>query len=101
MSFMRWLGWLALLVCFGCGAQSVRVVSAPGEEIAVPGEVAAYSTDATPGGVVGGEGSERLAAEVAAEVAKRGAVASPDGALAATASWILREVNLGHQLNQS
>jgi uncharacterized protein YkwD len=101
MSFQRWLGWSALFVCFGCGAQTVRVVSAPGEEIAVPGEVPAYSTDATPGGVVGGEGSERLAAEVAAEVAKRGALASPDGALAATASWILREVNLGHQLNQS
>ena len=100
MSLQRWLGGLALF-CFGCAAQPVRVASAPGEAIAVPGEVASYSTDATPGGVVGGEGSERLAADVAAEVAKRGAQASPDGALAATASWILREVNQGHQLNQS
>ena len=60
-----------------------------------------YSTDASPDGVLGGAGSERLAADVAAAVAERGTAASPDGALAATASWILREVNAGHQLNQS
>lgn len=93
--------WLGIACGAGCAAPQGRVVRAPGEHIAVPDEVEQYSTDATPDGVLGGEGRERLAADVAAAVAARGAQASPDGALAATASWILREVNLGHPLNQS
>ncbi|MET0789958.1 MAG: CAP domain-containing protein [Polyangiaceae bacterium] len=101
MAQRSWLGSLIALICFGCAASSLQVANAPREQIAVPDEVAMYSTDATPDGVVGGEGSERLAADVAAAVAQRGAQASPDGALAATASWILREVNQGHQLSQS
>ncbi len=101
MALTRWLVWLGVVCSAGCAAQQLRAVRAPGERIAVPDEVAMYSTDATPDGVVGGAGRERLAADVAAAIAERGTQASPDGALAATASWLLREVNLGHPLNQS
>ncbi len=101
MSLLRWFVLLVMVWGGGCAVVPGSMVRAPGEHIAVPGEVALYSTDAAPGGVVGGDGKEHLAAEVAAAVAERGTQASPDGTLAATASWILREVNEGRQLSQS
>jgi uncharacterized protein YkwD len=67
----------------------------------VPDDVALYSTDAAPDGVVGGERSESLAREIAAELKKRGIPAVPDGALGATASWFLREANEGRVPNAS
>jgi uncharacterized protein YkwD len=101
MSLQSWLVCSLIALSASCAAQPVRIASAPGEHIEVPAEVATYSTDATPGGVVGGSDSERLAQDVAVAIAQRGDSAAPDGALAATASWILREVNDGHQLSQS
>ena len=85
----------------GCAVPVMQVARAPGEHIDVPDEVGTYSTDAAPDGVVGGETAANLAADVEAEVAKRGSAAVPDGALAATASWVLREVNDGHSLTQA
>jgi uncharacterized protein YkwD len=50
-----------------------------------------YRTQAGPGGVVGGKLADRLAAAVAQALRERGAAAEPDGALAATATWFMRE----------
>jgi len=82
-----------VLLCFCCSCVSIPVARGPAEHIDVPEDVALYSTDARPDGVVGGARSEGLAREIAAELQKRGTPAEPDGALAATASWFLREAN--------
>jgi len=82
---------ILLVVCGSCAGLPVAL--APAERIEVPDTVASYTTDATPGGIVGGERAETLARDVAAELTKRGTNAVPDGALAATASWMLRELN--------
>jgi uncharacterized protein YkwD len=60
-----------------------------------------YSTDAAVGGVVGGPAAQELEAELAAELARRGNSAVADGALGATASWILSELAQGRPLDQS
>ncbi|HEX7450812.1 MAG TPA: hypothetical protein VF294_00925, partial [Polyangiaceae bacterium] len=65
----------------------------------MPDAVGFYSTDATPGGVVGGNGGDSLAANIAAELSKRGATASPDGRLAAAATWVLHEMNSGRTID--
>jgi len=54
-----------------------------------------YSTDARSEDAVAGNGAGELEAEVRADLAKRGDQAIADGALTATASWVLREVNQG------
>lgn len=82
----------ALLFSAGCAVQNAPA-RFPVESISVPEEGTSYSTDARPDGAVGGQGVERLQAELAAALAKRGDRAEPDGALSATASWALREVH--------
>jgi uncharacterized protein YkwD len=82
-----------VLVCLCCSCASLPVARWPAEHIDVPDDVTLYSTDATADGVIGGERSNSLAREIAAELKKRGASAVADGALAATASWLLREAN--------
>ncbi len=101
MSALRGLALFVIALLAGCGAPLLPVARAPAEHIDVPDEVALYSTDATPDGVTGGEGSQRLSADLAEAIAKRGTVAVPDGALGATASWILREVNEGRSFGQA
>jgi uncharacterized protein YkwD len=104
VSFLRWAGALVALASASCGGSNAietKFARAPGEHIDVPDEAGVYSTDAGSEGVVGGQGSESLAADVAAELRKRGAAAGPDGGLAATATWLLREVNEGHPLADS
>ncbi|HEY0464787.1 MAG TPA: CAP domain-containing protein [Polyangiaceae bacterium] len=62
---------------------------------------AVYSTDAMPGGVIGGAAAQGLERELLVELASRGSAAVADGALAATASWILGELTVGRPLDQS
>ncbi|HET7539350.1 MAG TPA: CAP domain-containing protein, partial [Polyangiaceae bacterium] len=60
-----------------------------------------YSTDAVAGGVVGGAPAQELEGELLAELALRGNSAAADGALAATAGWILEQLASGRPLDQS
>jgi len=92
MSLLR-RSFLGILLSACCSCIALPVAHAPAERIDVPETVASYTTDATPGGVVGGARAESLARDVATELTKRGADALPDGALAAAASWMLRELN--------
>lgn len=66
----------------------------PAESIAVPEKVAAYATQTRPDSMPG-SGREKLAADIADALAKRGEKAQLDGALSDTASWGLREVHEG------
>jgi uncharacterized protein YkwD len=88
----------ALLFSAGCAMQS-GPARFPVESISVPEEGKSYSTDARPDGAVGGDGIERVQAQLAAALAKRGDHAQPDGALSATASWALREVHQGRSVD--
>lgn len=96
---VRWLGF-AFLFCVGCEAANLPGARAPGEHIEVPENSALYATDARPDGVVGGADAQSLAADIAARLSQRGASAQADGALAASASWILRELNAGRSVGQ-
>ena len=103
---LRWVALLAVIPLLGCGPLSSPSSPSPGtprgvEAISVPSSASRYQTDAAPTGVVGGPGGQELAAEIAAELTHRGNVATADGALAATASWILRELNEGRPLEQT
>ncbi len=99
MLLRRCFSLVPMLLCLSCAASPARVVGVPGEPIAVPETVDVYSTDATPNGVVGGRGGDTLAANISVELGKRGAPASPDGQLAAAASWMLREMNNGRSID--
>jgi uncharacterized protein YkwD len=66
-----------------------------GEPIDVPEEALVYSSDAKADDEIGGTGAPELEAEVKAALAERGDQAVADGALMATASWVLNEVNQG------
>ena len=99
MLLQRWYGVWGILLCVSCAASSAHVARIPAEHIDVPDAVELYSTDATPGGVVGGSGADSLATSISAELSKRGATASPDGQLAAAASWVLREMNSGRTID--
>ena len=93
----RILWGLGLALLAGCAAQAPgRFVA---ETIPVPDEVSRYTTEPQPDGAVGGHGVERLQADVASALAKRGDRAEADGALSAAASWALSEVNKGHALD--
>ncbi|MEO8901824.1 MAG: hypothetical protein ABI488_08270 [Polyangiaceae bacterium] len=103
MSPQRWSGVVALFMCVGCAAARSSgpfVARGPAEHIVVPDAVATYSTAAAPDGVVGGQGGAQLAADIAAELAKRGAPALADGRLAAAATWVLRDLNEGRGIDQ-
>jgi uncharacterized protein YkwD len=97
--FLRGLVVLGVLLGVGCASQSALPSRFPAESIPVPDDVAQYSTAAQPEGAVGGGGVEQLQADVASALAKRGEHAQADGALSATASWALSEVNKGHSVD--
>jgi uncharacterized protein YkwD len=99
MLLRRWSGVWGILLCVSCAASGARVARVPAEHVDVPDAVELYSTDATPGGVVGGNGGDQLAANISDELSKRGTTASPDGQLAAAASWVLREMNSGRTID--
>jgi len=87
-----WVGLLAGLLAVAC-ATTTKTASFPQESIEVPDDLASYATAARPDGVVGGPGVERVHAELAAALAKRGEHAEADGSLGATAAWVLREAH--------
>jgi uncharacterized protein YkwD len=64
------------------------------ESIEVPEESLVYSTDARADEASGGNGSD-LEADVKADLVRRGDQPVVDGALNATASWLLNEMNQG------
>ena len=100
MLLQRWYWALALIGCVSCAASTARLsTGVPGEHIDVPDTVDVYTTDATAGGVVGGEGGDKLAADISAELTQRGFSSSADGQLAAAASWMLREMNNGRSID--
>jgi hypothetical protein len=101
MSFRVLLGCLGLglELLAGCAPQGAVPGRFVAERIPVADEVSQYTTDARPDGAVGGNGVEQLQADVASALAKRGDSAEADGALSATASWALSEVNQGHPVD--
>lgn len=88
---------VALLFVAGC-FRAATGGGYPAEKISVPQAAEQYNTAPQPDGAVGGKGVEQLRAEVAAALAERGEKAEADGALAATASFALNELNQGRPL---
>ena len=105
MLLQRCLCLSAAVLCLNCAAPApVTPSAAPRHAPAVPSasvRAPVYSTEASAGGVVGGAAARELELELAAELANRGNSAVADGALAATAGWILGELMLGRPLDQS
>jgi hypothetical protein len=92
---MRGLWSVVLLLLLGCSALAVAPGRFPVEAIDVPDKVGMYTTEPQPHGARGGRGIEQLKADIAAALAERGERAELDGALAATASWGLKQVHEG------
>jgi len=105
MGVRRWLSIPAIGLCVSCALPSPppsppRIATNQAAPLAeAPGP--RYSTDASPGGVVGGVPAQALEAEVRAELARRGNSAVADGKLAATAGWILHELSSERPPDQS
>ena len=98
--YLRGFGLVLFALVFGGGCGGSALPGRfPAESIPVPDGVDHYATTVQPDGAIGGQGVEKLASEIAAALAKRGERAEADGALAATASFALREVNEGHTLD--
>ncbi len=88
--FVGWVVALGLAVGCAQSAGSARFVS---ENISLPDESSQYASEARPDGAWGGPGVQRLQADVEEALRARGVRAQADGALSATASWVLREVH--------
>jgi len=110
MLLRRWFWVPATLLCLNCTVPSTTTKSALPRETAapplfadveVPAHAPRYSTEATAGGVIGGEAAHDLERQLSAELASRGSSAVADGTLAATASWILEGLIGGRPLDQS
>lgn len=94
------LGFLAVAAAMlGAACGPPTPAKFPQESISVPDDVDHYTTEARPGGALGGPGIERIQAELAAALAKRGDRAEADGSLGATASWALREAHHSRPLD--
>lgn len=100
---MFWRGFLALLALtlalLAAACAPPQTANFPKESISVPDDWDHYATEARPDGAVGGPGVERVQAEIAAALAKRGGRAETDGSLSATASWALREAHESRPVN--
>jgi uncharacterized protein YkwD len=93
------LGWLvAASVGVGCGS-ATGPARYPTEKIPVPDPSQIYTAEARPDGVTGGPGADQLEAEVLEMLRSRGAAPHADGALGATACWMLREANEGRRVD--
>ena len=95
--FVAFLALTSLLLAAACGPP--QLANFPQESISVPDDLDHYATEPRPDGAVGGPGIERVQAEIAAALAKRGDRAEADGSLSATASWMLRETHSSHPLS--
>lgn len=71
----------------------------PAEKIPVPDSSEIYTPEARPDGVTGGPGGDKVEAEVLEMLRERGGKPQADGALGATACWMLREVNEGRRVD--
>lgn len=89
---------VAALIAVGCVSSGAQRARYPVEAIPVPDTAGTYSTAARPEGAVGGPGTPELDREVKQLLAEHGARVESDGALADTASFLLREVNLGRSV---
>ncbi|HEX6273327.1 MAG TPA: CAP domain-containing protein [Polyangiaceae bacterium] len=99
MRFGGWLGFLLLASgCVGCGATASQA-RYPAEKIPVPDGSEIYTAEARPDGVTGGPGADEVEAELSKMLRARGGQPQADGALGATACWILREANEGRQID--
>jgi uncharacterized protein YkwD len=71
----------------------------PIEKIPLPEPSQIYTAEARPDGVTGGPGADKVEAELLEMLRARGAEPRADGALGATACWILREINEGRRVD--
>jgi len=105
MLLPRWFSVPATVLCLNCAAPTPVTPSTPPRPVALAPPAAApvkdYSTDAAAGGVIGGAVARGLEAELVTALENRGNSAVADGALAATAAWILDELIVGRPLDQS
>jgi len=103
MFLRRWFWMPAIGLCLNCAAPSAPLRRAPAPHVVAPraAEATRYSTEPAAGGVIGGVPAQELERELVAELARRGNSAVADGALGATAGWILDELALGRSLDQS
>lgn len=104
MRLLRWFWASGILLCSACAASSPSGAPHPPTSRAVsalPPPSPRYSTNAASGGVLGGTAAQELETELTAELARRGNSAVADGALGATASWILNELAESRPLDQS
>jgi uncharacterized protein YkwD len=93
------LGWLVVAsVGVGCGS-ATGSARYPVEKIPVPDPSEIYTHEARPDGVTGGPGGDKVEAEVLQLLRSRGAAPRADGALGATACWMLREINEGRRVD--
>ena len=88
-----------MVLVAGCAAPQASVVNFPKEPISIPDDADHYASEARPDGAVGGPGIERVQADIASALRKRGEHAEADGALSAAASWALHEVHSGRPLD--
>ena len=105
MLLQRWFWGTATVLCLNCAAPTRIAPSAPERHTPVVAVASAapapiYSTDAAAGGVTGGAAARDLETQLLVELANRGNSAVADGALAATAAWILEELTAGRPPNQ-
>src|SRR5690348_946442 len=104
MRLQRWFWGLGLMLCWSCATPSPpppRHVPTPQTTPASVSQTSRYSTSAAVGGVLGGAAAQELDLELSAELSRRGDIAVADGALAATASWILGELAESRPLDQA
>ena len=103
MSLRRWSWGLATALCLNCAAPPPPPPQVAPHQVTTPAAPPAprYSTDAATGGVIGGAPAKQLEAELLSELAVRGNSAAADGALAATAGWILEQLIVGRPLDQT
>ncbi len=99
----RVLWVLVVVVVGGMGCAAIGAVPGhfPAEPIDVPAGADQYLTTPRPDGVIGGPPVAQLEADITGALAKRGAPAAADGALAATASWVLQEAGQSHRVDPS
>jgi uncharacterized protein YkwD len=90
---MAWAVTVACACPSGCALFGTGPSRFPIEDISVSEGAEHYVTEPRPHGVMGRIGARQLQADIESVLAARAATPQPDGALAATASWLLREVH--------
>jgi hypothetical protein len=89
----KFVAALAMAALLGCTNVRAAYRRAPAESIALPDEAHVYSTDPRAESSSGESGAPNLEAQIASALSERGQAAVVDGALNATARWVLRQAN--------